>query len=64
MGLTYHLQILPVNNTMCTVTKFHDGTFITMEVIGCQVRAIGKAVRPTFTDLVTNVDPQSHQDNE
>ena len=28
------------------MTEFQDGTFITMEVMGCQVGAIGKAIRP------------------
>jgi len=27
-----------------------------MEVIGCQVHAIGKAIRPLFTDLVTFIN--------
>jgi len=35
------------------VTEFQDGTFITLEVMGCEVHAIGKAIRPLFTDPVT-----------
>ena len=35
------------------MTEFQDGNFIVMEVIGCQVHAIGKAIRPLFADLVT-----------
>jgi len=35
------------------VTEFQDGTFITMEVMGCQIHAIGKAIRPLSADPVT-----------
>jgi len=35
------------------VTESQDGNFIVMEVMGCQVHVIGKAIRPLFTDLVT-----------
>ena len=35
------------------MTEFLDGTLITMEVMGCQVYAIRKAIRPLFTDPVT-----------
>jgi len=28
-----------------------------MEVMGCQVHAIGKPIRPLFADLVTNETP-------
>jgi len=35
------------------VTEFQDGTVITKEVMGCQVNAIRKAIRPLFADLVT-----------
>jgi len=38
------------------VTKFQDGIVITTEVMGCQVHAIGKAIRPIFADPVTNID--------
>jgi len=37
------------------VIEFQEGTFITMEVIDFQVHAIGKAIRPLFADLVTNI---------
>jgi len=30
-----------------------DGNFIVMEVMGCQVHAIGKGIRPPFADPVT-----------
>ena len=36
-----------------TETEFQDGTLITMEVIGCQVHTIGKAVRLLFADPIT-----------
>ena len=32
------------------MTEFQDGTFITMEVLGCQVHANEKATRPLFAD--------------
>jgi len=35
------------------VTEFQDGNFIVMEVMGCQVHAIGKAIRPPFADPIT-----------
>jgi len=38
------------------VTEVQDGTFITMEVMGCQVHAIGKAIRLLFADPVTYID--------
>ena len=28
------------------MTEFQDGTLITMRVMGCQVQAIGEAIRP------------------
>ena len=53
MDFTY---CLPVNSAMLgrTLTEFQDSTVITMEVMGCQVHAIGKAIRPLFADPVTN----------
>jgi len=54
MGSTYHLQISPDNCTRL-VTKFQDGTLITIKVMSCQVHAIRKAIRPLLTDLVTNI---------
>ena len=56
MGLTYHLQISPVNNIMLgvyTMTEFQDGTVITMEVVGWQAHAIGNGIRSLFPDPVT-----------
>ena len=41
------------------MTKFCNGTLITMEVMGCQVHAIGRAIRPFFTDPVTYAKFQS-----
>ena len=38
------------------MTEFQDGNFIAMEVMGCQVHAIGKAIRPLFADPVTIID--------
>ena len=35
------------------MTKFQGGTIFTGEVMGCQVHAIGKAIRPLFPDLET-----------
>ena len=35
------------------MTEFQDDTFITMEFMGCQVHAIGKAIRPLLTDPAT-----------
>ena len=35
------------------MTEFKDGTLITMEVMGCQVHVIGKAIGPLFADPVT-----------
>ena len=37
------------------MNEFQDGTLITMEVMGCQVQAIGKAIRLLFADPVTYV---------
>jgi len=36
------------------VPKFQDGIIITVEVMGGQVHAIGKAIRSLFADPVTN----------
>ena len=33
--------------------EFQDGIFVIMEVMGCQVHVIGKAIRPLFADPVT-----------
>ena len=33
--------------------KFQAGTLLLSQVLGCQVHAIGKAIRPTFADTVT-----------
>ena len=33
--------------------KFQAGTIHTSQVMDCQVHAIGKAISPLFTDLVT-----------
>ena len=41
------------------MTEFEDGTLITMEAMGYQVHAIGKAIRPLFTDPVTYVPDKS-----
>ena len=42
------------------MTKFKTGTILTGQVMDCQVHAIGKAIRPLSTDLVTiNQIPQS-----
>ena len=30
------------------MTEFQDGTLITMKLMGCQVYAISKAIRPPF----------------
>ena len=38
------------------MAEFQDGTLITTEVEGCQVHAIGKAIRPPFADPVTYID--------
>jgi len=35
------------------VPKFREGILITVEVMGHQVHAIGKAIRPLFADPVT-----------
>ena len=35
------------------MSEFQDGTSITMKVMGCQVHAIGKAIRLLFADPVT-----------
>ena len=40
------------------MTKFEDGSILTSHVIDCQVYAIGKDVRPLFTDLVIDNDSQ------
>ena len=37
------------------MTKFQAGTILTSQVMDCQVHAIGKAIRPLFADLVTNI---------
>jgi len=36
------------------VTKFCAGTVLTSQVMGCQIRAIGKAIRLLFAEPVTN----------
>ena len=38
------------------MTTFQAGTILTSQVMDCQVHAIGKAIRPLFADLVTNID--------
>ena len=38
------------------MTKFQHGTIFTIQVMGCQVHTIGKAIRPLFTDPVTNLE--------
>ena len=35
------------------MTKIQAGNIHTSQVMDCQVHAIGKAMRPLFTDLVT-----------
>ena len=35
------------------MTEFQDGTLITMEVMGCQMHAIGKVIRTLFSDPCT-----------
>ena len=35
------------------MTKLQAGTIHTSQVMDCQVRAIGKAIRPLFADQVT-----------
>ena len=36
-------------------TKFQDGTLFPSQAMSCQVHAIGKIVKPIFTDLVTHI---------
>jgi len=36
-------------------TKLQGDTEFTNKIMGCQVHAIEKAIRPLFTDWVTNV---------
>ena len=38
------------------MTECQDGTLITMEVMGYQVHAIGKAIGPLFADPVAFID--------
>ena len=35
------------------MTEFQNSTVIIMEVMGCQVHGIGKAIRPFFAQLQT-----------
>ena len=37
------------------VAKFHAGTIFTSQIMDWQAHVIGKAIRPLFTELVTNV---------
>ena len=41
------------------MTEVQDGTLITMEVMGCQMYAVGKAIRPLFADPVTFIRKHS-----
>jgi len=38
------------------VTKFCAGTILTSQVMDCQTRVIGKAIRPLFAEPVTYMD--------
>jgi len=52
-SLTYHFQISPVNSTMLGVySDWISGWYLNQ--MGCQVHAIGKAIRPLYADPVTN----------
>jgi len=58
MSLTYHFKFRQLINSTTlgyTETEYQDGTFITIEVMGCQLQvgAIEKAIRHLFTDPVT-----------